>query len=146
MKRFCILLAILALLMCTNIGYSATAATTTNISHSQPTAGYVIHAKTITASASGNTAVVAAVTGKRIKVISYDLIANGSVNVKFQSETNDIDGSPLWYLTQNSGVTKPVTMISNQPVVYLRTNAGESLNINLSASESVSGSVLYYVE
>ena len=109
-------------------------------------AGYVIKAVTITASASGNTAVVAAVSGKKIKVIAYELIASGDVNVKFQSAANEMDGSTLWYLTLNSGVTKPVTVINNQPIVYMQTNAGEALNVNLSTAQAVSGSVLYYVE
>lgn len=148
MKRICVL--VLALTVCLMLlpcmGHSATATTTSNISGTAPTAGYVIRAKTITASTSGNTEVVAAVTGKKIKVVAYELVASGDVNVKFQSATNDIDGSTLWYLTLNGGVTKPVVPVNGQPIVYMQTNPGEALNVNLSASQAVSGSVLYYTE
>ena len=140
------MIILVALFTVFSICQATSVTTVSNIASNQPTAGYVIYAKTITASASGNTEVVAAITGKKIKVIAYELIANGDTNVKFQSSTNDISGSTLWYLATNSGVAKPVTMINNQPIVLLQTNSGEALNVNLSASQSVSGSVLYYVE
>jgi hypothetical protein len=69
------------------------------------------------------------------------------VNVKFTSGgADDIHGSTLWYLTQNSGVTKPIVLINNQPIVYMQTGLGASLSINLSAAQSVSGTLLYFVE
>jgi len=128
------------------LAWSDTVTTSTGIYGYVPTRGYTIYAVTISpTTASGE--VVAAVAGKRIKVIAYELIANGETAVKFTSGgSNDIGGSTLWYLMQNSGVTKPITLINQQPVVYMQTAAGASLSINLSAAQSVSGSILYYVE
>ena len=124
----------------------AEAQTTTSIYGSKVTKGYTIYSKTI-GPTNVSTEVVAAVTGKRIKVIGYDLIANGDVNVKFQSNaSDDIQGGPLWYFTSNSGVAKPITLINNQPVVIMQTGVGENLYLNLSATQYVSGAVLYYVE
>ena len=126
--------------------WSDTVTTSTGIYGYTPTKGYTIYAVTIgPTTASGE--LVAATTGKRIKIIAYELIANGDTAVKFQSGgSNDIGGSTLWYLTQNSGVTKPITLINNQPVVYMQTAVGASLGIDLSAAQSISGSILYYVE
>jgi hypothetical protein len=122
------------------------AQTTTGIYGSKVTKGYTIYSKTIGAT-NASAEVVAAVTGKRVKVIGYDLIANGDVNVKFQSNaSDDIQGGPLWYFTSNSGVAKPITLINNQPVVIMQTGVGENLYLNLSATQYVSGAVLYYVE
>lgn len=122
------------------------AQTTTGIYGSKVTKGYTVYSKTIGAT-NASAEVVAAVTGKRIKVIGYDLIANGTVNVKFQSNaSDDIQGGPLWYFTSNSGVAKPVTLINNQPVVIMQTGVGENLYLNLSAVKYVSGAVIYIVE
>lgn len=138
--------AALFALFIAGVAWGTTVTTSTGIYGYVPTRGYTIYAVTISpTTASGE--VVAAVTGKRIKVIAYELIANGETAVKFTSGgANDIGGSTLWYLMQNSGVTKPITLINQQPVVYMQTAAGASLSINLSAAQSVSGSILYYVE
>ena len=125
--------------------WSGTVTTSTSIYPSVPSKGYVVHATSFTTAASAE--VVQATTGKRIKVLAYELVANGTTNVKFTSGgADDIQGSTLWYLTLNSVVTKPVTLINQQPIVYMQTAVGASLSINLSAAQSVSGTILYYVE
>jgi hypothetical protein len=48
----------------------------------------------IAASSSGANEVVAAVTGKKIRVLSYVEMANGAVNTKWQSASTDKTG--LW--------------------------------------------------
>ena len=147
MKRTLVIIGILVMLCMFGVFSSSDAATATTqsgIAYITPYTGWNVHAKTITASTSGSTEVVAAVTGKSICVVSYDLVVGkGDVNIKFMSAANDIDGSPLWKFTDNGGVTKPVATLNNQPVFYLCTNSGEALNINLSASVTVSGAVLY---
>jgi hypothetical protein len=91
----------------------------------------------ISASASGNTSVVAAVTGKKIAVLSYNYMANGAVNVKFQSSnTSDISG--LAYLIANTG-----KVCDHNPGIWFETVAGEALNINLSAAIAVGGELTY---
>ena len=144
-------LFVLLVAMC---AWSGTVTTSTSIYPSVPAKGYVVYATSFTTAASAEIVPYSnvaspgyAATGKRIKVLAYELVANGDANVKFTSGgADDIMGSTLWYLTQNSGVTKPVTLINQQPLVYMQTTAGASLSINLSAAQSVSGTLLYYVE
>ena len=144
-----ILLGVLLPFLC-----SATESTYTAVYGYNLSKGYVVYAKSFTTSASAEVVGYSAVSsagynapGKRIKVIGYELNANGTTNVKFQTGgSTNIDGGTLWYLAQNSGVTKPIVLINNQPIVYLQTAAGASLSVNLSAGQAVSGSVLYYVE
>lgn len=144
----------LFLLLIAMCAWSGTVSTSTSIYPTVPSKGYVIYATSFTTAVSAEIVPYSnvaspgyAATGKRIKVIAYELVGNGDTNVKFTSGGADnIHGSTLWYLTQNSGVTKPVTLVNQQPVVYMQTLAGASLSINLSAAQSVSGTLLYYVE
>ena len=92
----------------------------------------------IVASASGNTSVLALVSGKKIRVLRASFVANGSVNVKFQSNTTDVTG--LWYMTQFASGGGGYC-----PVGLFETASGEALNINLSASVAVQG-IITYVE
>jgi hypothetical protein len=92
----------------------------------------------ITASASGNTQVVAAQSGKKILVIAYTLLSNGTVNVKFQSATTDISG--LKYLIANTGL-----VCGDLEKGWFETAAGEALNINLSGNVAVGGELVYVV-
>jgi hypothetical protein len=94
----------------------------------------------ITASSSGATEVVAAVTSKKIRVLRFSLSANGNVNVKFQSDNTPTDLTGLFYLTQYGGAGAAFC-----PVGLFETVAGEALDINLSAAVAVGG-VLTYVE
>lgn len=144
----------LFLLLIAMCAWSGTVNTSTSIYPTVPSKGYVIYARSFTTAASAEIVPYSnvaspgyAATGKRIKILAYELVADGTTNVKFTSGgADDIHGSTLWYLTQNSGVTKPVTLINQQPIVYMQTLAGASLSINLSAAQSVSGTILYYVE
>ena len=135
--------------------WGGTVTTSTSIKGYDIAKGYTIYATTISpTTASGEVIGVSAVAspgynvaGKRIKVVAYELIAYGDVNVKFQSGgTDDITGSTLWYLTQNSGLMKPISIIHNQPIVYMQSGVGASLSINLSTPAYVSGSLWYYME
>lgn len=104
--------------------------------------GVLVPAKfaVIAASASGGTDLVAAVTGKKIRVLRWYLSANGAVNVKFQSKTSptpaDITG--LIYLTQFKDSAGGYS-----PVGHFETIAGEALTINLSAAVAVGGCLVY---
>lgn len=90
----------------------------------------------ITASASGDTAVVAGVGAKKIRVVSYVLTANGAVNAKFRSGTSDISG--LEYLAANGGVAAPYN-----PHGHFETAVATALNINLSGAVAVGGHLTY---
>ena len=89
----------------------------------------------ISTSASGDTTVVAAVTGKRIKVIDYVLTRASTVNMKWRSGTTDITG--LLYSSPIPGFN---------PVGHFRTAVGELLAINLSAAVGVGGHITYVEE
>ena len=94
----------------------------------------------ISASASGNNALVAAVASKKIRVVSYNFIANGTVNAKFQSDgagtPTDLTG--LKYCIANMGISVPFS-----PAGYFESGSGKSLDLNLSAAIAVGGELTY---
>ena len=90
----------------------------------------------ISASSIGNTEVVAAVSSKKIRPVAAFLMANGTVHVKWQSAANDKTG--LIYLVANTGLVIPFNQVG-----WFETNAGEALNINLSANQAVGGQLVY---
>lgn len=102
--------------------------------------GSGVQSAMIAATASGNTAVVAAPgAGKRIFLLSWDLICSESVNVKFQSSTTDISKAQAF--AAGGGIVRRV-------VKGLACGLNEALNINLSgtvAAPGVTGTVEYYV-
>lgn len=147
-------IAVLIVLMIAVGMARADVSTTSSIYGYVPSKGYVIYAKSFTTSASGEIVGYSSVaspgygaSGKRIKVIAYELNANGTTNVKFQSGGDtDIYGSTLWYMVANARTSMPISIINSQPVVLMQTNEGASLSINLSAGQAISGTVYYFVE
>lgn len=92
----------------------------------------------IAASASGDNTIVAAVTGKKIRVLSYDYTAAAAVNVKWKSGASN-DKSGLTYLPAAGwGKAKQFN-----PVGHVETNVGEALVLNLSAAQAVGGELTY---
>lgn len=93
--------------------------------------------KKIDCSSSGDNEIVAAVSGKKIRVLSWDVSPSDVVNFKWRTASTDITG--LYYAANaGNGVSKPYS-----PVGYFETVADEALNLNLSAAEAVGGSVVY---
>lgn len=92
----------------------------------------------ITASASGATTIVAAVGGKRIRVIRWSLSSNGSVNIKWQSHVTPTDLTGLHYLTQYASAGGAYC-----PQGIFQTVSGEALDINLSGAIAVGGELTY---
>lgn len=88
-------------------------------------------------SGSGNN-VVAAVNTKKIRVVSYDFVVAGAVNVKFQSGgSTDLTGL---YTFGAAGDGK----VNNfNPVGWMETVAGEALTLNLSGAVLVGGCIQY---
>ena len=93
---------------------------------------------TIVASASGVTTIVAAVASKKIRVLSWNLVTNGAVNVKWQSATTPTDKTGLHYFGANGGIS-----VVFSPVGHFETISGEALTINLSGAVAVGGSLVY---
>lgn len=93
---------------------------------------------TIVASSSGATSLVSSVSSKRIRVLAAYLTASGAVNVKFQSHVTPTDLTGLAYLTTNTGFVLPYN-----PLGWFQTVSGEQLDINLSGSVAVGGTIVY---
>lgn len=102
------------------------------------TTGREIKFAKIDASSSGNNEIVAAVSGKQIRVINCMMIASGAVNAKFQSSAGGTDVTGTLPLTANSGFTQPESRVG-----WFETVAGESLNLNLSGAVQVGGCLAY---
>lgn len=92
----------------------------------------------ISASSSGDNAVVASVVGKKIRVLRWSASANGTVSIKWRSATTDVTG--LSYLIQYASAGGAYC-----PVGIFETASGEALNLNLSGAVAVGG-VLTYLE
>jgi hypothetical protein len=92
----------------------------------------------IAASTSGNNTLVASVSGKKIRVLAYSFIANGTVNAKFQSGASGTDLTGLKYCVANGGIVAPFN-----PLGWFETAATTLLNLNLSAAIAVGGELVY---
>lgn len=98
----------------------------------------------IAASSSGDNTVVAAVSGKKIRVKAW-AASNGAAtpqNVKWRSGTTDITG--LFYSTAIGTISSHGMAPVNE--FYFETAAGQALVLNLSAATAVGGSVQYSLE
>lgn len=95
----------------------------------------------ISAATNGNNTLVAAVSGKSIRVLSVALVASGGANTaRFES---DADGTALtgqMDIADNGQLVLPYN-----PAGWFKTVAGELLNLELSAATPVAG-MLSYVE
>jgi len=93
----------------------------------------------IAASSSGNNTILAAVTSKKIRVLSLELMAAGAVNAKFQSGAGGTDLTGLKYLdAAGAGIVLPFN-----PIGWFETASGALLNLNLSGAVAVGGSFTY---
>lgn len=96
----------------------------------------------VNATGSGNTELVAAVSGAKIRVLGITVTnrASSTVSVKFQSAANNITGSgPHLLAVDGGGYARDV-----QTSAFLwETNAGEALNVNLSGASDVVVDVTY---
>jgi hypothetical protein len=98
-----------------------------------------------TASSSGVNAAVAAVTSKKIRVLSYSLQAANANGSSVAANWQDDAGTPVvlsqtWDLAAREGVSKP---LSNGPGFYFQTTAGQALKLNLGSALSVRWEVVY---
>jgi hypothetical protein len=106
------------------------------VTNSPLTVGYsTVQYRTISATNSGSTQVVPAVSGKRIRVIAYAVVATSAVTIKFQSGSSDITGSMR--LVEGGGIAHAYDG------GLFETGEGQALNINLSTNATVGGYVVY---
>ena len=92
----------------------------------------------VDAASSGDNTLVAAVAGKRIRVLSLFLVASGAVTVAFESSAS---GTALTG-DMNVGANGNVVMPFN-PEGWFQTVAGELLNMELGGATSVDGCLTY---
>lgn len=93
----------------------------------------------ISASTSGDNTLVAAVTGKKIRVLAYNFIAAGAVNARFQSGAS---GSYLTGLKTIDAASKGLCAPFN-PVGWFETASAALLNLELSGAVLVGGELVY---
>ena len=92
----------------------------------------------IDAASSGNNTLVAAVSDKRIRVLSLFVVASGAVTVRFESSAS---GTALTGQMQVG--SKGNINMSFNPEGWFQTVAGELLNMELSGATSVDGCLTY---
>jgi hypothetical protein len=104
--------------------------------------GKLVQFAAINAVALGDNAIVAAVPGQRIKVLSYVLVADAAVAVAWRSAANPLSG-PM-PIALNGGIAAPPV----DPAIgcWLQTAAGEALNLNLGLAAGVRGHMSYLAE
>lgn len=95
--------------------------------------------KVVDAASSGDNEVVAAVAGKKIRVLCGCLTMTGTaVTVRFESSAG---GTALTgQMTPSQGSTIPIPFC---PLGNFQTVAGESLNLELGGAQSVDGWIVY---
>lgn len=89
--------------------------------------------------ASGDNTVVAAVTGKKIRVVFLHLIAAGAVTIRWESGASGTALTGQMNLPANGGMA----LDFNPCGWFAETAAGSLLNLELSAAVSVDGSLGY---
>lgn len=92
----------------------------------------------IDAATSGNNVLVAAINGKKIRVLSVFVVAAGAVTVRFESEADGTALSGQMNLAANGGFVLPFN-----PAGWFETAFGELLNLELSGAVSVDGCLTY---
>jgi hypothetical protein len=90
---------------------------------------------TISATSSGDTQVVPAVSNRRIVVVAFAVIANATVNIRFRSGGTDITGTMR--LVEGGGIAHAYDG------GLFQTATNQPLNINLSTNATVGGYVVY---
>lgn len=86
----------------------------------------------------GNNTLVAAVTGKKIRVLDIVLISSGTTTVRFQSGAGGTALTGQMSLTAQSGLAPGFC-----PVGHFETAAGALLNMELNAAVSIDGWLVY---
>jgi hypothetical protein len=103
----------------------------------------ILHAA-ISGATSGDNTLVAAVAGKKIKVIGLFLVTAGAVTVRFESGAGGTALTGVMSMAANGVLTIPMTMDINCP--WFQTADGALLNMELGGAVQVSGAIVYYIE
>jgi hypothetical protein len=115
---------------------SIAATVTTQSSSSGKTPAFA----SVSVSASGATQIVAADATRKIKVVSYVLVADAAVTAKWQSASTDLTGAMS--LAANGGVSA----IGSFDAHLMETSVNQALNLNLGGAVGVRGHISYFLE
>ncbi len=128
-----------------NVAALPSGSNTIGVVISQSTTGVIFDGSTgvtpkfaaISAAASGDNTIVAAVAGKKLRVVKYTIVTSSGVSVTFRTSSGaDLTGAMA--LAANSGVGGAYC-----PVGLLETAAGDGLLLNLSGAVPVAGHLTY---
>lgn len=97
----------------------------------------------ISCSSSGDNEIVAAVAGKRIRVVGYVLSFGGTVNAKWRSATTDLSGLIYGAATVNAQAAPMPKGERGGQAGHMETAPGAALNLNLSGATAVGGHIAY---
>lgn len=92
----------------------------------------------ISGATSGDNSVIAAVAGKKIRVLSFFLVSVTAVAVRFESAA----GGTALTGVMSMGATG-VLSVPFSPAGHFETVAGEALNMELGGAVQVSGAIVY---
>jgi len=92
----------------------------------------------ISAAGSGNNTLLAAVTGKKIRVLAYTIVTTTAVTVKFQSGAGGADLTGAMPAGANGVISAPFS-----PLGHFETVASALLNLSLGGAVAVAGHLSY---
>lgn len=92
----------------------------------------------INATTNGDNTIVAAVSGKKIRVYAYAFIADASVGVAFEDGAGGTELSGQMSFLANDGIIMPFN-----PVGWFETTAGNLLNMETDAAANIRGHIVY---
>jgi hypothetical protein len=98
----------------------------------------------VSGATSGNNTLVAAVTGKKIKVLGLVLVAASAVDVRLESGAGGTALTGVMSLT--AGHLQLILPLAEPGYHWVETAAGALLNLELGGAVQVSGMIVYYVE
>jgi hypothetical protein len=98
----------------------------------------------INATAAGANTLVAAVPGRRIRVLGFLLDASGGVTVTWQDITPANLSGPLTMVSQEPVTVAPIApAVGGSELYWMITGMSQSLVLNLSAAVAVGGVLVY---
>lgn len=97
----------------------------------------------VNVASSGNNTVVAAVAGKKIRVLSYTLVPTADVVVRFESGAGGDAMTGQIPLLEEDGLVTSILNLNCAPYGCFETDAGDLLNLELGGAVSVDGHLTY---
>ena len=98
--------------------------------------------ESISLSTLGDTTIVPAIAGYRVRILGYVIAAAGTVSVQFKSGSNVISG-PMAMIAGSNITTHPSANTDQSEMGVVQTNPDEAFIINLSVAVAVGGHINY---